>query len=482
MLGYKRRALIMTNALKKIEKYCSTEQFIIIVAGLTLVLHFIAADAIAILLYGILAGIGFVLFKDFRPSFTLMASALFIVSMQNSPGYTTGEDYYTTTPVLILLAIAVLFVLGGMIIRTIKAPSNLKTGKIYIPFALISAALLIAGIGKEHYSDSVLLSALLVVSGMGLYVLYSGSFDCFDGILDYITSLFSILALLIAFQILGVPVYKMITGNFNDMLENWKRHMIIGWGVNNMGGEMIIFFIPFMFRKLHKGDNVILWTVAIIFSTLMVFFTFCRAAMLFGFPLIAIYAVYAAIKNPQRKKIVVTAVICFAFLSVCLVILGLCTDFNRVFKYFETAFKSSDGQFAWSGRNTIWARRWNYFKEHPVFGSGFAREFYETGAIDKGHTIYMWLAHNFVMEFLGGAGTFGMLALAFFCTSIAIRLIKNKYEGKIFILSALGEYALISLLDTVYFNSYCHIYMIFILVVAEKMIEKEKENTQSISA
>lgn len=464
--------------LKKIEKFCSTEMFILIVAFLTYVLHVVAADIVGILLYGVLAGVGFVLLKDFRPSFTFMASAIFIVSMQNSPGYTNGNNYYTTPTVLALAGVAVFFVLAGLAFRTVHYRSNLRTGKLYVPFALLAVSLLLAGVGQEFYKDSVTLAALLTVSGVGLYFLFSGAFDCFDCILDYITSLFSILAVLIAVQILTVPVYRIIQGTFDKMLDNWKGNLIIGWGVNNLAGEMIIFLIPFMFRKLQQGDHIIVWSAMIVFCTMMVFFTFCRAAMLFGFPMIFALGVYTLVKNPERKKIALTVGIFFGVLALALLIICLCTDFNTIFKYFKTAFKKDD-KFAWSSRDVIWAKRWNYFLEKPFFGVGFAREFHDTGKINQGHSIYMWLAHNFVMEMVGGAGLLGIISTLFLCVSTAIRLIKNKFEGKLFLCATILVYALISLFDTVYFNSYCHIYIIFALVVAEKLIERKKaEDTQ----
>lgn len=461
------------NILKKIEKFCSGEKFVFIVAILTFLLHIVAADIAGILLYAILAGAGFVLFKDFRPSFTLMASAIFIVSMQNSPGYTTGGNYYTTPVVLALAAVSIFLVLAGLAFRTIRYRENLKSGKLYVPFALLSVSLLLAGVGQNYYKVSIAFAALLTVSGVGLYVLFSGSFDPFDGLLDYITSLFSVLALLIGLQIFAVPIYKMINGTFDAMLDNWKGNMIVGWGVNNLAGEMIIFLIPFMFRKLQKGEHVVLWSIAICFCTVTVFFTFCRAAMLFGFPMILAFGVYTFVKNPQRKTIALTIALCACAFFAFILILGFCTDFTKIFEYFKTAFKRDD-KFAWSSRDVIWAKRWDYFLEYPIFGAGFAKEYFESDAIEKGKTLYMFLAHNFVMEMVGGAGILGIISTLFLLVSTGIRIIKNKFEGKLFLGATILVYTLISLFDTVYFNSYCHIYVIFALVVAEKLIEREK--------
>lgn len=455
--------------LDEIGKFARSGYYIAAVGFLTMLFHVFAWDLAGLLLFLGLTSLALLFVDEYRAWLTLFANAVFIVSTQNSPGYGDGSNYYTTPGVLIPLVIAVVVTVLCMVYRTIKERKNLKSCKLMLPLIVLCAAMFLSGVGKPYYGDGLIAVVLMAVSFLGVYVVFSATVKSDDGLFDYICTLLTEIAFVVALEIAFVYVLNIAQdGSFDG---DWKSKIVTGWGVSNVSGELVAFLLPFAFMKAERSKHAEAFGLIALFSATMIVFTLSRTGMLIGFPVTVVFMVNTMFnRKSERKRLVLTFVGYLSFLLVIFIALIGYTEFNDVFKYFETAFFRG-GHIADSGRFRIWKLRWEYFLSSPINGVGFAKEFCE-GA-NRGGLIFAGFAHNFVMEVISSSGIIGVLATGYFIYAL-IKAFIVKSEARFFTVAFLIAYAAVGLLDITYGIPYCIWFLMLVTVTVEKINSRPK--------
>ena len=464
------------QAIAKAEQFCCSHAFIFIVVGIAFVFHALALDLLGIMLFGLSAAVGFLVFKDCRPSLTVTATAIFIVSTKNSPGYTAGENYYANPEIYIPIIITVCILVVAMAIRCIINRQNYKKARLYIPMAILLVTLTLSGIGQIYYDESFAFGLLMGVSYAGFYLLFVGVINKFDGIMDYISTLLSALCLLIAVQVLYLYVVHIAKGG--DFDGYWKGQIILGWGVSNIVGEMMVFFMPFVMYRIEKSKKYYnFYHCVALFAMTMLVLTLNRTGMLFGFPIFAVLWIKAIISIKNKQKIFLTAVIYGSIGLIVLVAASSLTEFSTLFVYFTDMFNTSGG-IKLSARDKLWAQAIEFFKKSPIVGAGFAKSFHYP-LVPSHATFFQTLYHNFIFQAIASGGIMGILAMLYFGYKAA-RVFLSKYEGKFHMVCFAILFVCVALFDTVYFITYSVLFFILILVVVEKQSnERVKKNEKS---
>lgn len=454
------------------ERFCSSKTFIFVVALITFIFHAMALDFWGIAIFALASALFFTVFRDFRPGMTILLSAIFIVSTKNSPGYGTGENYYLNPKILYPLIGVVAVLVVAMLVRCVRYRKNFLSGKSYIPFIILAVALTLSGVGRQYYKESFTFGLLMALTYVGLYVLFIGTIEKTTDLLDYVATLLSALCLLIAVQVAFLYFMHIVKGGTFDVY--WKGQIIVGWGVSNIIGEMIVFFMPFvMYKAEHSKKHYNYYNLIGLFAMTMLVFTLNRTGMLFGFPIYAILWVRLLIKSKQRGTIFLTALIYFSLGVIFLSALMALTELSEVFVYFKDMFDNEEGVNL-SARAELWKQAIAFFKDSPFVGEGFARSFNEQVYIDKRATKFHTLSHNFVFQSLGSGGIMGITVMLGFACYIASRFFK-KYDGKFHFICFGILFALISLFDTTYFITYSVMFLTFLIVVQEKMTKDVKK-------
>ena len=127
-----------------------------------------------------------------------------------------------------------------------------------------------------------------------------------------------------------------------------------------------------------------------------------------------------------------------------------------------------------NGRWTIWKDAVNYFTERPIFGVGFAYPYHNDSTASN---IFGALFHNFIFQALGSGGIFGIAAALYAVVDVCRRTLKEKYDGKFYILCFIGAFATICMFDILYFVPYYISFLIFVIVLAEKGINQAKKTS-----
>ena len=307
---------------------------------MTFIFHALAVDFWGIALFAVTATVFFAVFRDFRPGITVLLSAIFIVSTKNSPGYGTGDNYYLNPKILYPLIGIVAVLVIVVLIRCIKYRKNLISGKSYIPLFILALALTLSGVGRQYYKQSFSFGLLMGLTYIGLYLVFIGIVEKKEDLLDYVATLLSALCLLIAVQVVFLYFMHIVKGGTFD--ESWKNQIIVGWGVSNIVGEMMVFFMPFVLYKAeHSKKHGNLYNLLGLFAMTILVFTLNRAGMLFGFPIYAILWIRLLIKNRHRGKMVLTALIYVSLGVIFLSALMSLTEISEIFVYFPFVPSSS---------------------------------------------------------------------------------------------------------------------------------------------
>lgn len=458
------------------ERFCSSKSFIFIVALITFIFHALALDFWGIALYALSAALFFTVFKDFRPGLTILLSAIFIVSTKNSPGYGTGDNYYTNPKILYPLIGVVAVAVIALAVRCVRYRKNFLSGKSYIPLLILALALTLSGVGRQYYKQSFSFGLLMGLTYVGIYALLMGTVEKHDELLDYLATLLSAICLLIAVQVAFLYFMHLVKGGTFD--AGWKGQIIVGWGVSNIVGEMIVFFMPFvMYKTEHSKKHYTYYNLIGLFAMTMLVFTLNRTGMLFGFPIYAVLWVRLLIKSRNRGKLFLTALIYFSLGVIFLSALMSLTELSEVFIYFKDMFNEDEG-VSLSARDDLWKQAFAFFKDSPWVGEGFARSFNEQIYSSNRATMFQTLSHNFIIQSIGSGGIMGITVMLGFVVYMAMQFFK-KYEGKFHFVCFAVLYALISLFDTTYFITYSVMFLMLITVVQEKMVaDKNKGHKQ----
>lgn len=486
----------------KIENFASKPSFVFVVCLVAFVFHALAWDLTGLLIFAFVGGVFFVFFDDCRPALTVLFFTIFVVSTQNSTGFPPGNvtnnyfrpDYYLRKSTVIPLVFGGCFLFGCIIFRCIKRKENFLTAKSLVPLSAVALSLVLSGVlsaKKYYYGESLLFSLVGVASYLGLYAALSGVTDCFEGLFDFAMTLLSGVALIISLEVVYVYVLNLLppfeflpdnwkncmrSGYFFDSIICWKPYIVTGCGVSNQFGAMLAFLLPAVFYKICKTKCYVWYELLAFLAAFSIVLSLSRTAMLVGGPLFAGLSVFAAIKLEKKSTFFTVYGV---FVTIALVALAIVTlKYNvNIIEY----IRPSTGPKL-NGRNKYWKMAVEYFKESPIFGTGFAYPCHDPRFITEvggSFSIFRALYHSFFFQLVGSSGLFGLAAAAYAIINVAIRFVREKFDGKFFVFCFLIAFFVASLFDIIYFVPYYVIFAMFIIVVAEKQIYIGQERNKT---
>lgn len=452
----------------RINEFVATPAYIFAVGAFTLIMHMLAWDLAGVIFICLAIAFSAYFLEDYRGWVTPFANLIFVVSTQNSPGYGDADNYYGRPEILYPILVAGVIAFSGIIYRVVKERKHLKDGKMYIPFAVMSVTMLLAGAGKKYYLDSVIASLIVIACLFGFYILFTATVKNDGHLFEYLSTLLAELALVAAIEVAFVYVLNYASGgSFGTIVGDdgkkveWKMRIITGWGVSNIAGEIIAMFLPFAYFKAERGKCAEFYWISALFSSAMIILTLSRTGMAVG-GVIAIYFVIRTLVKRKEKRvsfgIILAVFLAVAAAGAAVVVTKL--DFS-VIDYLKNAFTSGDAS---NGRAKLWKYRIEYFLESPIIGVGFARRFMDSGAVGFYYSEY---AHNYVLDAMGSAGVMGLLAMVAVLYYM-FRLYLKKNEGRLYTLVFFLANLAIGLMDV----SYCMPYVLYFFALVTVATEK----------
>ena len=185
----------------RINEFVATPAYIFAVGAFTLIMHMLAWDLAGVIFICLAIAFSAYFLEDYRGWVTPFANLIFVVSTQNSPGYGDADNYYGRPEILYPILVAGVIAFSGIIYRVVKERKHLKDGKMYIPFAVMSVTMLLAGAGKKYYLDSVIASLIVIACLFGFYILFTATVKNDGHLFEYISTLIAELALVAAIEV-----------------------------------------------------------------------------------------------------------------------------------------------------------------------------------------------------------------------------------------------------------------------------------------
>lgn len=442
-----------------------------LVLGAVVVLaHILHLDIAGFALLAVCVSFTNIFADDIRPAIPAMFLMQFAVSPRDN--VTEIAAYFSNPAVIAVLALVAAMIVVTALLRLFfyrQARGLLKKRRLLYGLLLWSAALLLSGLFSKYYAaDSMLLSLSLILTQLGFYMFFSASLKHRDDNLEYAAKVCVTVAAVILIELVYLYATKYTYGRPLD--SDWKGLIVIGWGISNTIGELLVFMLmPCFYLVYSKRCG---WIYYIFATAIMagVYFTLSRNALLIGCAAYLAGTVFCLIKGKNRRALIIAACVLLFFL-LGFGIFGLVTGkLDYIFAFFKSVLFDDRGRFA------LWGNMLKMFAEYPVFGTGFSAYGTIGGASMK-------MAHNTLVQVLSSCGAVGLGMYIFHRFETVKLFVTRPSVPRLFFGAAVAVYLAMALLDPIFFYANFALYYTLFLVLSEKDLdacaEKEvKENSE----
>lgn len=311
-----------------------------------------------------------------------------------------------------LVACAVVFVCKNF-------PSKFKLGRMFIPQAAISVALLVGGIGVIS-SDYYLKEFPLVLAlGLGMLVVYFAFVNFLGRTVRDVALHFAkscVYVELVVCAELGVLILQSELS-----LSQWSdSYWNFGWGNRGMAAT----FLPFaavmcLYLSVRAKKHAFAYVLASYAIMVCLFLTLSRAAIIFGTVAFVAALIFACVRGNRKQTlvtsgcvIVVAALACAVFHQQIAVLAGeIWERFSQIKIYFENGRLVIEGTSGRFGEDALYGQAVQMFKQNPVFGVGMGG--HPDVAINDSPDAAARF-HSTVFEVMASMGVVGMACYAFY--------------------------------------------------------------------
>ncbi len=447
--------------LKKIEWFFSSYYYPIFMFAVVLLTHTLALDILGFIITVLCFVITTLLCEDLRPSVPFILMFPYVVSTQNSPGYTQSDYYQNPTIIKIIIALGILIVLALLIRVIIKKEYryffNFKSKNLLLGFLLLIPCYALAGLFSGWVEiNSLMITAIMIALQPIIYIIFSSGLHSKEDNILYFAKVATLAVVLMCLEILLVYLLKYQIGT--PLNSNWKGEIIVGSVVSNSAGEFIVILLPFLFYLAYKEKHGYIYYIIASLSFIAIYFTLSRASLLFYIPTFILGSIILCFKGKYKNafRIISVSFITILFGAILYLILSKKADF--IFEFFKHSGSSDRGRFK------LWKEIFGYFKASHLFGVGFSTHLQSS----NGTNIFQCLAHNTAVQILCSTGIIGTLLFLYHIFEV-VKTFFLKITFERFIVGvSVALFLLISLLDQIFFFPNFTVIYTLLLVFAEK--------------
>ena len=460
LIGIKNNKIILS-----INKFIDGRGFAPAYAAVVLAVHCLGLDVFGFVFSVLIFAYVNVFCDDVRPVFAMAFLAPMCASEKHAPGYDHGDGYYTSAGVVAAIAVCVVLIVASATFRFVayKGYKNLfKKASLSTGLIAFSATLLTAGLFSKYWSaDSLFAAGMVIGSSLVFYVYAATSLAPREDNLRYIGRLCAVTTVEILAQLLIFYI-----GNFDfsiGMLDDaWKGKIIIGWGISNPIGEMLVMLLAGVFYLAYTEERGSMYYVLAMVSLIGTYFTLSRCALLVGVIVFFVGAFALSAGSRQKPYNRILTLLFLATLAFAVASVAKTNYIENFFKFFKDSKLNDRGRFP------LWKEFMDMWKSYPVFGTGFAAYMKIYGRPSVFHNF----AHNTVVQLLSSAGVVGLAGYGFHrYQTVRLFVTRPNVKRAFFALGVLA-YLAMGLLDPVLmYPNFMVIYTIMLVCV-----EKDKSN------
>ena len=337
---------------------------------------------------------------------------------------------------------------------------------LWITLALLGAAFLLGGVGSRYYELRSFLvaignAALLLV----IYFFFSYTIKPREDNLVYLARICAVAICVIALQLAELYLRSFQAGMRLDGV--WKEEgLILGWGISNLVGEMLVTLLPAVFYLIYKEKRGYWYYFVVAIACVATYFTLARGALLCGVAVVLAGIIVNCLFGKNKWVNVGMASTLFLGLIGALVYLQISQKGRDIFAFFVEAGFSDRGRFE------LWEACVGLWRESPIFGVSFSA--YRHLELQK-ETLYT--AHNTIIQMLSGTGIVGLTAYLLHRAHTVWLLFKKPSLDRFFMAGCIVAALAVSLVGPLFFRTYFLIFYAVFLTMLEKSLETDTRKT-----
>lgn len=409
---------------------------------------------------------------DTKPAMPVVLLAVFGASSKHAVGNTDGSNFIFTQPFIIFMCVLVFFLLLSIGFRLVfykRIRACFRKTRVLPGIVGMIAVFFFNGLSVTDYAIGNLYTALLLLVGYLVFYLYfSGTYHYQKGDAQYLAKIFVLAGLLLTVQLLQVYILHFKPGMLLD--GAWKLRIVLGCGVNNMIGILLVIMMPPCFYLMQTEKAGWVYYLFAVLFVVAAYFTLSRAALAVGVPVFLLCVIYSCVKKERRKLYLIMTAGFVAALAAVAVAFHFTGELERLFEFFKEAGISDRGRFS------IWKEDIELFLKYPLFGGGFVAK---AGGYES---FFMLYSHNTIMQMLGGCGLVGLLAYLYHRYTTLKLLFFKPSLSRLFFGVTLVVYVLTGLFDNVFFYTYTGFFYSVMLLIGEHELEREQAERETAAA
>ena len=397
--------------------------------------------------------------EDTRPG--LAALLLGFLSLR----YKYDLSAYVSVGAIVTYAVGGMLVAAAVVYRLLITERITHKRTLWISLSLLGVGFLLGGVGSKHYE---LHSFLVAISNTALliviYLFFSFTMKPRKDNLVYLARVCAVAICVIALQVAELYLRSFTLDMRLD--GEWKEYgLIVGWGISNLIGEMLVTLLPAVFYLIYKEKRGYWYYLVVAIACVATYFTLARGALLCEFFVVLAGVIVNCIFGKNKWLNVAMASVLFLGLVGALAYLQISGKGRAIFTFFVEAGFSDRGRFE------LWEACVELWKTSPVFGVSFSA--YRHLELQK-ETLYS--AHNTFIQMLSGTGIVGLTAYVIHRGHTVWLLFKKPCLDRFFMSACLVSALAVSLVGPLFFRVYFLIYYAVFLMALEKSLEADERN------
>ncbi|MBQ9728003.1 MAG: O-antigen ligase family protein [Clostridia bacterium] len=448
----------------------------VILGAVSLACYFLNLPITSIIIFGVVCTFTFLFVEDTRPA---LPAVLFVfLTLQ----YQFDIKPYQSVFAICVYAIGGTIALGSIVFHFCVYKLDHHKRELHWGFIALALAFFLGGLFGNHYDWRNLRNAVVFTASIcAVYYFFTYTMRHREDNLLYVARVCVVAMFIIVAQIAEIYITEYDLGTALSL--DWKGKVDLGWGLGNSAGEMMAMMLPALFYLIYKEKHGYLYNILLIIGVAAIYFTFCRCALLFTIPALAVGLTVNCIIGRYRKINALFVFLLLATIGGLVLSVFISGQQEKYFAYFIE--KKLDD----SSRFEIWREYLGFFKDSPVFGEGFAvyRRIHNDHLGPEYTGLKVLNAHNTVVQMLGCTGIVGFVLYLFHRVQTMWIIFKKPNVDRIFLGGCIIMGLLLSLLDPLFFRVYFLLFYGVLLMVIEKSyiadVEKDKAaNTELIEA
>ena len=427
-------------------------------------------DLAGVVIYAALFALALNLAQDEKYALAPLLMLIFQLSFRHEG---KAVDYYSAPLAICFFAVAVIIAAAGIIRYAVKVRPlrtrrmGLKKRPMLLPFVVLAAVTLTGGLFYSPYNfASLLYAAGIALMFVAFYIVFCFLTHGGEDERVYLSKCMVAVMLLICAQL--AAFYAFNFADYGVMDGKFKGSMVIGWGMSNTIGALLVMLIPAAYYLIGKNVMPVFNYISVFIAINAVYFTMSRAALLIGVPMcVVLSAITFFKKKPVRAKVGVMSA-AFVALDLLLVLVIILAGKVQVFAGFfieNSVSDATDIVEASRGRIGLWIGYIKLFLSAPLFGTGFYNAFEKF--MTSTMTIFSGMAHNTPLQYLGSCGIVGIAGYLYHRVESVRLFVKNYCYEKLMFAAGCAALVLMSLFDVFFMSPYFAMFYCLYIVLSE---------------